>query len=196
MTDMINPMYLEAATIQQLSQHFHRDPEFKSTILLDFLTPAGLQLLEEEEKNLSFVPSGNPIVSRGDYAQSSDLITDVFTNQIFIELISRITGEAISFDTIQAMQYSHRGYQIIHDDAILPPGVDVILDLTPTWDDEMGGTVVYTDGSGQFYTIPSNYGSLAVIKRPAGLHFFVKYVNHYADNLHRNIIIGNSTVER
>lgn len=198
MSELINPVYLENHTQDQLSQHFLKDSAFHSVSMTQFFTKNGLEQILNEIIEAEFVPDMVEIKHRRSRAETTPSLNELINSKEFQEILTKVTGQDlnISRESKFVHKYGHRDYKIIHDEAVLDPGYDIIIDLTPEWVDDLGGYVAYTDGEGQFYTIGSNFGSVSIIERDENHHYFVKYVNHYADNLNRYLVILNSNVER
>ena len=196
MTDtLINPIYFDVETIAQLQDYFAADEAMKSVMLSNFFTKEAIQQLMNEIDEAEFIKDYEEMTHRRYKADVSNTIKRLLDSKDLASLVQQITGLSISSTDSNMYRFAHREYQIISDETILPEGLDLIFDLTPQWVEELGGIITYTDGEGQFYNLPPNFGSLTLVKRPDNYHYFVKYVNHYAEKLNRVVIISNTTVE-
>jgi hypothetical protein len=192
---MINHSYLESSTLSELSSHFNSDPEFRTLSLAQFLDPEFYSILQKELKNTIFERDNRPIMYRRETAEPGTEILSLLSNSDFGTILNQILGHDFSIEKSTLMRYGVSDYQILHDNLVESPGVDVIIDLTDDWNDDFGGYVVYTDGDGEFLTLSQKGRMLSIVDRGTSYHRFVKYVNHYAENRWRTFLILTLKVE-
>ena len=80
---------------------------------------------------------------------------------------------------------------MLNDEIVEKPGIDAIIDFADGWRHEAGGSVVYVDGTGDFFKIPPSGNTLTLIERKKGAQKFVQYLNHYSNGKKRYFILGN-----
>mgnify|MGYP001566330714 FL=1 len=85
---------------------------------------------------------------------------------------------------------SWKDYMILNDRYVENRGIDLVIDLSEDWDDEWGGVVTYTDGSGTVYPLSLKANSVAVVERKKGMHKYIQYVNHYGKDKKRVFLIA------
>lgn len=186
---MINSVYMGIDTITQLKSQYNSDSEFETVSLSQFLELDYLEEISKELSGLSFRRTNRPIMYRKMIANVPTILQDLYTSSGFKELFEEITGEVLNISSEELVQFGHTDYQILHDELLPPPGIDLILDLTEEWDDEQGGFITYTDGDGDFSTLTQRRGTLSIVNRNSTHHRFVKYVNHHAENSSRCYLI-------
>jgi hypothetical protein len=104
-------------------------------------------------------------------------------------IISAIVDDRVRCKESCLCVYAHRDYTVRHDKNIEPPGYDVLLDLTPRWNNRACGHHSYVNADGnELVRIPVAGNTLAIIRRPAGVQKFVKYVNHFAGKDRRIVL--------
>jgi hypothetical protein len=91
--------------------------------------------------------------------------------------IHKIAGSTPKWEV---WSFGSKDHTVINDEKVEKPGIDLILDVTPDWKTEWGGSVFYVDGSGQFTMIKPEENKLLIFRRDKGTHRFVQYVNHHA----------------
>jgi hypothetical protein len=89
-----------------------------------------------------------------------------------------------------------KDYTILHDKALPDPGFDFIVDLTAEWNRDYGGLLTYTDGSGNISEILPSFGSVSIVNRTEGIYYYLKYINHHAQQLSRYIVLAELVLER
>lgn len=189
---MINPSYVQPDLMDQISHHFQRGKP-QTITLQDFFTDAFLKQLHQDIISLHFQRIDNPISRKCDIAKFDN--TSLLENEVLLKMLGDLIGKNVERISGNALKFSHKDYIILHDDDLPEPGYDLIIDLTEQWNNEFGGTLVYTDGEGTTVDIVPNYGSISVVQRTENLHYYVKYVNHHAQQLPRYLVIAEIFVE-
>ena len=104
--------------------------------------------------------------------------------------LSRIINKKISKLNFKVIKLSWKDYQILNDTFQEKPGVDMVIDITEGWDERWGGLVTYADGLGNYVEVPCTDNSLTLVDRNKGMNRFIQYVNHYAKNKRRIILLA------
>jgi hypothetical protein len=90
----------------------------------------------------------------------------------------------------EVWSFGSKDYTVINDEKLEKPGIDLILDITPDWKAEWGGSAFYVDGSGEFTMIKPEENKLLIFRRSAGTHRFIQYVNHLAQKKRKVFLIA------
>ena len=186
---MIEKNYLEEKAIKQIKQQYDNNKFMKSISLYGFFEDEFLNRIIDEIDNELFEKDHSLMTHRRYKASFEKLGNRVLENGDFLKLIEEICEIKLEKYSIhyELHRYKIGDYKILSDGDNNKKGIELIIDLTPVWDDENGGYLIYTNGDGEFYEIPSSYGSLTIVEREKNLQYFVKYVNHYAKNVPKYI---------
>lgn len=186
---MIEKNYLEEKAIKQIKQQYDNNKFMKSISLYGFFEDIFLNRIIDEIDNELFEKDHSLMTHRRYKASFEKLGNRVLENGDFLKLIEEICEIKLEKYSIhyELHRYKIGDYKILSDGDNNKKGIELIIDLTPLWDDENGGYLIYTNGDGEFYEIPSSYGSLTIVEREKNLQYFVKYVNHYAKNVPKYI---------
>ncbi len=186
---MIEKNYLEEKAIKQIKQQYDNNKFMKSISLYGFFEDIFLNRIIDEIDNELFEKDHSLMTHRRYKASFEKLGNRVLENGDFLKLIEEICEIKLEKYSIhyELHRYKIGDYKILSDGDNNKKGIELIIDLTPVWDDENGGYLIYTNGDGEFYEIPSSYGSLTIVEREKNLQYFVKYVNHYAKNVPKYI---------
>ncbi len=186
---MIEKNYLEEKAIKQIKEQYDNNKFMKSISLYGFFEDVFLGRIIDEIDNELFEKDHSLMTHRRYKASFEKLGNRVLENDDFLKLIEEICEIKLEKYSIhyELHRYKIGDYKILSDEDNNKKGIELIIDLTPVWDDENGGYLIYTNGDGDFYEIPSSYGSLTIVERQKDLQYFVKYVNHYAKNVPKYI---------
>jgi hypothetical protein len=186
---MIEKNYLEEKAIKQIKQQYDNNKFMKSISLYGFFEDVFLNRIIDEIDNELFEKDHSLMTHRRYKASFEKLGNRILENGDFLKLIEEICEIKLEKYSIhyELHRYKIGDYKILSDGDNNKKGIELIIDLTPVWDDENGGYLIYTNGDGEFYEIPSSYGSLTIVEREKNLQYFVKYVNHYAKNVPKYI---------
>ncbi len=186
---MIEKNYLEEKAIKQIKQQYDNNKFMKSISLYGFFEDKFLNRIIDEVDNELFEKDHSLMTHRRYKASFEKLGNRILENGDFLKLIEEICEIKLEKYSIhyELHRYKIGDYKILSDEDNNKKGIELIIDLTPVWDDENGGYLIYTNGDGEFYEIPSSYGSLTIVEREKNLQYFVKYVNHYAKNVPKYI---------
>ena len=186
---MIEKNYLEEKAIKQIKQQYDNNKFMKSISLYGFFEDVFLSRIIDEIDNELFEKDHSLMTHRRYKASFEKLGNRILENGDFLKLIEEICEIKLEKYSIhyELHRYKIGDYKILSDGDNNKKGIELIIDLTPVWDDENGGYLIYTNGDGEFYEIPSSYGSLTIVEREKNLQYFVKYVNHYAKNVPKYI---------
>ena len=186
---MIEKNYLEEKAIKQIKEQYDNNKFMKSISLYGFFEDVFLGRIIDEIDNELFEKDHSLMTHRRHKASFGRLGDRVLENDDFLKLIEEICEIKLEKYSIhyELHRYKIGDYKILSDGDSNKKGIELIIDLTPVWDDENGGYLIYTNGDGEFYEIPSSYGSLTIVEREKNLQYFVKYVNHYAKNVPKYI---------
>ena len=176
---MINQIYLEK--IEEIKNAFKANKDFPSIQLHNFLT--GFEEMKNKITRLKFQKEINLLHHRLSRAEIElELLK-------FAEFLSKTLNKKIKKTKFTAYKLEWKEFMILNDDYVEKPGIDVIIDLTENWNQEAGGQIVYTSGSGESHTIPVLKNSLTIVERKKGVQKFFKYINNLAKNNERLFLI-------
>lgn len=179
----INPAYLQTRILYDAAKRFAQEGSIQ---LHQFLIPeaaqkiitalqrAPLALHEMPDRYRCHEPKAVPLPGK-------ELQRVLATAHEIRKVISTIVGKPVRFQDACWCVYAHKDYTLLHDKNKEPPGYDVILDLTPRWDNRACGYHSYVDGKGsELVRVAPAANALTIVRRPKDVMKFVKYVNHHA----------------
>jgi len=179
----INKLYLQ--NIEKIKQTFRKNKALSSIQLHDFFIPECYEQIKRDVKKLKFKKSY--LATSHSYQESN---FNVVPTEV-IDFLSKITGKKVKKLNLKALVFSWKDYIIINDKLKEKPGIDVIFDLTEDWNENSGGSIVYVNGSGEYFRIPPKGNSLLIVERKKGTQKFVQYMNHYSKNKKRYLVIAS-----
>jgi len=176
----INPIYLGQEAIKKIQDELAQ--EFPGIILFDFLSED--HYLELEKAVIRSAYSKQCIPNKFSYGKANipKKVLHFLHSKEFLEFISRVLGEEITqFESAGCYCFGWKDYTLLHDDLLLDEGVDIILDFTPEWNAQVGGSTVYTHPGKESISLAPSFNSLLLVKRSKALQRYVEYVNHHAE---------------
>lgn len=192
--DRMNETYLDSKTTTQIHDAFCEDEKVPSVLLSDFLGIDFLPIVKKEVDSLSFTQDDSPLYHSYHIADLPGSLLELFESKAFLDFVSGVIGKNVTGVKAKTYLFSSGHYTLIHDDVVLDPGIDLVLDLTAGWNPDFGGSVVYVDGSGDYKAIPPASNSITLVERKAGVQKFVQYVNHLATKK-RYLILGSLCID-
>ncbi len=170
--NMINKIYLEK--IEEIKKSFKLNKDFPSIQLPDFLT--NFEEMKSKITKINFKKDTNLLHHRLSKAEIELDLPEL------AEFLSKVLNKKIKTLNFTAFMLEWKDFMMLNDDCVEKPGIDIMLDFTENWDSESGGQIIYSDGSGENYTIPVLKNSLTIVERKKGVQKFFKYVNNLANN--------------
>ena len=106
---------------------------------------------------------------------------------LYLSDIVALTPESV---TAELSRWRHGAYTLVHDDAVEPPGLDVVLSIVPAggdaaWPADAGGEAVYISEDDVLLTSEPASNVLEVVLRDEGVLRFVRFVNARAGDRER-----------
>lgn len=185
---MVNPIYLKSETVQQLQSLFKQNNLLPSIQLHNFFTEQEYKKINSIIKSSTFKHEKKPLLYS--YSQAS-IKKELSPFLIEIQSITvAILSKKISFKTKSILQFQHKDYTLLNDKNIEPQAYDIIFDITTDWQDSYGGNLIYTNGHGTSFNIPSKANTLIIIKRTKEFNKYIEYINHYVKKKKRCLIIA------
>ena len=174
----MNDIYLNPETLQQARASYEKSAH-GSLRLHSLLKPAVYHKIET--KAMKMKGKQVKIPDRFSYSEvKMKELENFFSSREFISLISFIAGRKIKKAGISTKKFGHRNYTLLHDSEQMKPGIDLFFDITPVWDLNWGGSLIYRDAKQELFRLPPLANSLTIVDRKKGMHRFVEYVNHKA----------------
>lgn len=192
----INPQYLLRSVLDSAAAAFARTGSIQ---LRNFLIPDVAQTLA---KQLSAVPLKQHYVPDQYRCHeparipilAKKLQRVLATTHEMRDIISAITKKKATFQESCLCAYTHGDYTLLHDKLKEPAGHDAIIDLTPHWDNRACGHHTYVDRNGnELVRASAAFNTLTIVKRPANVMKFVKYVNYHAGKDKRFVLEARFT---
>ncbi|KAI9472834.1 putative component of NuA3 histone acetyltransferase complex [Coemansia sp. RSA 989] len=183
----INPDYLQADTQSRIQEAFL---EQSSMELCGFICPQAFSTIESELNDSMWVQAHErgPAHLRSyleldpDAAPTLSKLLEFLRSKAFAEFLTASTSLELSQVSQQVRRFDRGHYTLIHDQALEPLGLDVVLSLAPgKWDDGWGGTMHYIADKDELLQISPKANSLSLVMRDEGTLRFVKYLNHTAE---------------
>lgn len=99
-------------------------------------------------------------------------------------------GRPVQKVDLHVCLFSWKDYIVLSDETVEPASIDLIIDLTDDWPEGAGGEVIYRDRDGNYFPLQIASNMLVLVERKRAIQKFVKYVNHYAGNKRRILLMG------
>lgn len=191
---MINKSYIKPQIVEKIKQEFVSKTDFPSAVLFKFLEREIYMKLREHIVRLYYKKD---IVRTSHSYAVAELPTSIsksFNDKEFVGFLSSILNKKIKNIDAKAYSFCWKDYTILSDATLEEPGIDFIFDFTHDWDEQGNGYIFYTDGGGNFTSLPIAADMLAIVERKEGVQKYVQYVNHYAQKNKRLMVMGKVIV--
>jgi|GEM_PF-5219456 len=190
MADIITETYRDSAVVKQLRQSFHAQAP-RTLLLQQVICHDILHALTGVCSKARYRVIHEPLIRCCAEATVPAAVLRFLEDPAVHHLLSSIIGKPVLVRDLLLLKFSWKGYTVLNDTALEPPGIDFMIDLTPTWDQVWGGTCTYVDGTGGSLAITPGFGSVCIVERTQDLHRFIQYVNHYAGDRSRLLLVGH-----
>ena len=191
-TQMLNSIYLNQSVQTQVRDAFYNATPFPSITLYETLTLTAITTLCESMLALPFKHTKNPLLHSFATAPLPKNIQKELSASL-LPFVSYITKKKRTKLSLTAYKLSWKDYQILHDSLQQQKSTQIIIDLTPVWNPEAGGTITYVDGTGEYLSVPIKNNTLTIIEKNKEVNYFIQYINNKAKNQSRYFLMG--TVE-
>ena len=175
MTLKMHPFYDDKNVISAMQKAFSSSGRPKSVILYDVLTKESLFLLirqiqkKKTKRMLQYLT--------GCFSHAT---VPVFLCTALVLSAEHIIKKKLTLQSAELLVFGTSDYIIANDRTKEKPGIDLILDVTDTWDDSFGGHITYVDGSGDGLVLPAKKNMFVIVERKKDQQRVVTYVNHHA----------------
>lgn len=159
----INSTYLEEDVIEQMIDFYNQNGYLQ---IQEFFTELP-ELLPQKKKEIY-----NPLYEKKTQAK-------ILVQKEIIDFIEDLLSTKIKIE--KYLEYKHKDYIILNDKKKLENGFDIIIDFTPKWKKEWGGTLTYTDGESELFYLEPQHNTLTIIGTDSGLKKYLKYINNKAE---------------
>ncbi|MBI2669141.1 hypothetical protein HYX14_04835 [Candidatus Woesearchaeota archaeon] len=187
--DKINLLYLNQKTRAEIQKTFHLNKELPSVQLQQFFTKEVYEQLCQAVVSGSFRHEKIPHLHSYSVAEIPAKVDAFFSSSEFLDFFSLLLPKKIKI-SFRLYSFSWRDYILLNDQSLEKPGIDLIFDLTSLWDSSWGGNIVYVDGTGEYTMIAGAPNTLTIVQRKKNVRKFVQYVNHYAEQRKRYLLMG------
>ena len=186
----INPVYLQQETIEKIKELYKSDSRFPSVKLEKFLPKEAHGQLFRQATKAKFKRECRPDRESFSKAGTPKPIKRFLDSAEFSGFLSRVLGKKAAIGDSSLFRLEWKSYVLLHDEEDEKPGIDIVLEFTPAWDEMWGGAITYRDAEGEFRTISDAENTLFIIERKKGIRQYVKYVNHRAGKSKRIFLVG------
>ncbi len=193
-TNIINKLYLQEATIQKIISSFNNNKELPSISLINFFENNLFTILRKKILTLKTTPQKKPL--QYSYAQSSlpKNLNLFFNHTELLSFISIIINQKVEEIELSYHIFTHKDYLLLHDSLQKKEHhdscFDIIIDLTPKWDEHWGGIITYIDTLGNHHHLPCYNNTLTIIKREKNSQKYLKYINNNTKNNKKYLLMG------
>jgi hypothetical protein len=187
---MVNPHYLSTSVLAQVRNAFHSNKDVPSVTLQKFFSEEEYKKLSRAMAKAAFRKTVDKMHYSYSTAKMPKAVKDAVNDTTAKKFISMVLNKEIKDINGKLCMFQWKDYTLLHDETVEKPGVDVILDFTPSWDEKAGGKIVYVDGSGNSHHIPASPNTLSVTMRNESVQKFVQYCNHYAGKRKHTLFFG------
>ena len=181
---MINPKLLKPKIMEELSGGF-KENNPKGVQVQGFMDLAAYKRFLAVVAKVKFKKSEVRDMHSFFEAQSPAL--KFFSSREFLSFAAAVAGKKIAKAECSVRIFLSGCYTLMHDKAAAAKGMEFYFDLTPGWNNEAGGAIVYITAAGEKLAIPPSPNTLIIAK--AG-RSYVKYVNHLAGEEGRLVVYG------
>jgi len=188
----LNSTYLEGETVEQIKESFNSEQDLSSISLQQFFTDKTFKKLQLEIDNSKFNKETKLMEYKFESTELPSAIKEILNSKELIEFIESIIQKKIKKIDGKLYLFSHKDYALRTQEEI--DQYEFIIDFSD-WNEELGGSIIYVDEKGETFRLPSNENTVSIVHRTKKFDRFVKYVNHYAKEEARIIIIGKIYID-
>lgn len=192
MNDVINRVYLKTDISIELNKAFYSNKKLPSITLKEFFDEYFYRKIKTEIGKLKFRKEKIPLAYSYSKVKIPKILSKFLQSKEFLDFINDIiqySSKKISREG-NFFCFKWKDYTILNDELKEKAGIDVIIDFTDDWDERFGGSVVYVDGSGEYFKILPSGNAVTLVHRKENVQRFVQYVNHLSDSKKRYFILG------
>ena len=195
---IINRNYLPEQTIKKIRYSFRYNKDFPSISLINFLDKNSYFFLRKELSCLNLIKQKNPLLHSYSKSLLPKHVTSFFNRKDLHDFITKIIGIDVDKIDLSYYRFSRKDYMMLHDPTSNRKknqrGYDLLFDLTLNWNEEWGGTIFCIDCFGNHHKILQHQNTLTIIERKRENNSYpkcyLKYINNYAKNNKRLLIMG------
>ncbi len=188
MDNIVNGAYLH--DILKLREALQEQEPVQCITLQQFLTSEAYKKIERELHALNF--RRETIPDRFSYSSCKATSLGPFKNTGLIKFLEIVVNKKLNPISTEAFRLSWKDYSLMHPKTEEKPGIDVIFDCTPEWDESWGGDLVYRDDKGNFVKTPIHPNALTIVVRKRETQKFFQYINNLAKGKKRYVLVGTT----
>lgn len=187
MEHILNPLYLKKDSIEQLQKSWKNEPKFPHIMLTKVLSTSFYKEKEKEVKKLVYKREVRP--DSFSYAKAKANSLHILDQKELHEFLSTILNKKVSGIIGEAYYFSWKDYTLLSRKTEEKQGIDVILDFTPNWKEEYGGSIIYKENTGRYLKFIATPNTLILIERK-NTQKYIQYVNNLSKGKKRYFLIG------
>jgi hypothetical protein len=180
----INEFYVKDEILTQMKSAFDATDQFTHVQLSELYSD--FESIKKIADDVTLTQQNDPLSFR----RKEGVLTNEQSNAIITpelqKIITSITGKKLS--KLQFYAYAHKDYSMLLDSDNTSDRIDIILDISDSWDESWGGTFIYADEEGEYIELPANPNSLTILKAKKDEKSFLKYINHYSEESMRKFL--------
>lgn len=180
---MINKIYLEQKVIEKLSEGFRNNAP-RGMQLTSFMDKDSYALFLKNISNANFIKK--EIRDMYSFFEAKPAALSFFKTKEFLSFCSALSGKKIKKSEPSLRMFMHGSYTLIHEETA-KKGLEFYFDLTPKWNNDFGGQIVYLAYDGSKVITPQYPNTLILAESGRS---YLKYVNHLAGSEGRLIVYG------
>lgn len=182
----INRIYLDHEIKCQMKEFFESEGflQLNDFIQKNNLTNIKKNILEQDLKEIY-----NPILIKKKQMFKKDTynheilkLIEFFSSKDFIQFIEEILDLELMLHKIELNIYSHKDFILLSDYAKKDETIDIIFDLSDTWNEFYGGILTYTTNEEEVFYLEPSFNTLTFLYKPEEIMKYLKYVNNLAKN--------------
>ncbi|MFW5704853.1 MAG: hypothetical protein ACOCXG_03330 [Nanoarchaeota archaeon] len=180
----INPIYTQEETLKEMQEYFEEEA---SISLVAFLNDKLKEIYPKLEDS-HWILRKNPLSVRR-YKLPEKNISDIkllnfiefFKSKDFIEFLDKITGFQLRLLNLGIYKYNHRCFTTLGHKHKDRETIEVIYDLTKTWNQNSGGTLTYATKQADLFYLSPTFNTLTILFKPEDVMSYLKYINNLAE---------------
>lgn len=187
---VINTIYLQEKSIEELQKSFQENEDFPAVILFSFLDNNYWNKIQKEIINLPFNQEKEPLTNSYATAPLPISLQKFLQSEELLQFLSLLFKKEVKEVPAKIYRFSWKDYIILHDEKKEETGLDLFIDFTEEWNEEAGGNIFYNDGTGEYLQISIMKNACVIAERKEGISKFIKYVNVLAREQKRYFLLG------
>lgn len=182
----INSSYLKNEVILEMKEFFEEEGFIQLT---DFFENNWLNETKEILLQCNYILKYKPelykkksLEIKNQFNLNVILLLEYFKSKEFLNYLEEITQFELEFSELNVNMYSKGDYTLLNDKNKREESLDIIFDLSDSFDKSTGGKLVYITKEEEVFYLEPSFNTLTILYKSDEVSKYLKYINNKAKN--------------